>query len=248
MVAVGTRISPRAPHRSRRALLTHRAPPSVRRREMPRGTPRLTRGRGGWLVLTPWETFTSYSLPASWRTLLWVKAPFGPSASVAKTSWRRQRTSRRLRRRCCNPALPSILPPPTFLPSSNPGSRGLRATRGNCSAMLLVQSLAPGNVACHAGVQSACPCNHTSNGHHQRMSVSVVACPRNHFRYNSLAVPVKPPGRIFGRSRSRRASPWLNEFGHSTSLPITCAGATRGREGEPNNLLGSARLAPSFRA
>src|SRR3981189_1182561 len=28
MVAVGTRISPRAPHRSRRALLTHRAPPS----------------------------------------------------------------------------------------------------------------------------------------------------------------------------------------------------------------------------
>jgi hypothetical protein len=28
MVAVGTRISPRPPHRSRRALLTHRAPPS----------------------------------------------------------------------------------------------------------------------------------------------------------------------------------------------------------------------------
>jgi hypothetical protein len=27
MVAVGTRISPRPPHRSRRALLTHRAPP-----------------------------------------------------------------------------------------------------------------------------------------------------------------------------------------------------------------------------
>src|SRR6202007_2508907 len=27
-VAVGTRISPRPPHRSRRALLTHRAPPS----------------------------------------------------------------------------------------------------------------------------------------------------------------------------------------------------------------------------
>ena len=26
-VAVGTRISPRPPHRSRRALLTHRAPP-----------------------------------------------------------------------------------------------------------------------------------------------------------------------------------------------------------------------------
>jgi len=30
MVAVGTRISPRPPHRSRRALLTHRAPPSGR--------------------------------------------------------------------------------------------------------------------------------------------------------------------------------------------------------------------------
>src|SRR5260370_24009991 len=30
----------------------------------------------------------------------------------------------------------------------------------------------------------------TSNGHHHRMSVSVVACPRNHFRYNSLTVPV----------------------------------------------------------
>src|SRR5207244_9615985 len=30
----------------------------------PRGTPRITRGRGGWLVLTPWGTFTSYSLPA----------------------------------------------------------------------------------------------------------------------------------------------------------------------------------------
>jgi hypothetical protein len=29
-----------------------------------------------------------------------------------------------------------------------------------------------------------------SNGHHQRMSVSVVACPRNHFCYNSLTVPV----------------------------------------------------------
>src|SRR6267142_2636266 len=28
MVAVGTRTSPRPPHRSRRALLTHRAPPS----------------------------------------------------------------------------------------------------------------------------------------------------------------------------------------------------------------------------
>src|SRR3954467_11063681 len=28
MVAVGTRISPRPPHRSRPALLTHRAPPS----------------------------------------------------------------------------------------------------------------------------------------------------------------------------------------------------------------------------
>src|SRR5262252_815955 len=28
MVAVGTRITPRPPHRSRRALLTHRAPPS----------------------------------------------------------------------------------------------------------------------------------------------------------------------------------------------------------------------------
>jgi DNA-binding transcriptional LysR family regulator len=27
-------------------------------------------------------------------------------------------------------------------------------------------------------------------GHHQRVSVSVVACPRNHFRYNSLTVPV----------------------------------------------------------
>src|SRR5260370_37728712 len=33
-------------------------------------------------------------------------------------------------------------------------------------------------------------------GHHQRVSVSVVACPRNHFRYNSLSVPVKPPGRL----------------------------------------------------
>ncbi len=30
MVAVGTRITPRPPHRSRRALLTHRAPPSGR--------------------------------------------------------------------------------------------------------------------------------------------------------------------------------------------------------------------------
>src|ERR1700681_1366469 len=30
----------------------------------PRGTPRITRGRGGWLVLTPWGTLTSYSLPA----------------------------------------------------------------------------------------------------------------------------------------------------------------------------------------
>jgi hypothetical protein len=30
----------------------------------PCGTPRITRGRGGWLVLTPWGTFTSYSLPA----------------------------------------------------------------------------------------------------------------------------------------------------------------------------------------
>ncbi len=30
MVAVGTRIAPRPPHRSRRALLTHRAPPSGR--------------------------------------------------------------------------------------------------------------------------------------------------------------------------------------------------------------------------
>jgi hypothetical protein len=29
-----------------------------------------------------------------------------------------------------------------------------------------------------------------SNGHHQRVSVSVVACPRNHFCYNSLTVPV----------------------------------------------------------
>jgi hypothetical protein len=28
-----------------------------------------------------------------------------------------------------------------------------------------------------------------SNGYHQRMSVSVVASPRNHFRYNSLTVP-----------------------------------------------------------
>jgi hypothetical protein len=28
------------------------------------------------------------------------------------------------------------------------------------------------------------------NGNHQRMSVSVVAPPRNHFRYNSLTVPV----------------------------------------------------------
>src|SRR5215472_7263928 len=29
-VAVGTRVAPRPPHRSRRALLTHRAPPSGR--------------------------------------------------------------------------------------------------------------------------------------------------------------------------------------------------------------------------
>ena len=29
-----------------------------------RGTPRVTRGRVGWLVLSPWGTFTSYSLPA----------------------------------------------------------------------------------------------------------------------------------------------------------------------------------------
>ena len=29
MVAIGTRISPRPPHRSRRALLTHRAPPAL---------------------------------------------------------------------------------------------------------------------------------------------------------------------------------------------------------------------------
>jgi hypothetical protein len=32
--------------------------------------------------------------------------------------------------------------------------------------------------------------HHTSNGHHQRVSVSVVARPRNHFHYNSLTVPV----------------------------------------------------------
>jgi len=30
----------------------------------PRGTPRITRGRGGWLGLTPWKTCTSYPLPA----------------------------------------------------------------------------------------------------------------------------------------------------------------------------------------
>src|SRR6266481_4619889 len=56
------------------------------------------------------------------------------------------------------------------------------------------------------------------------------------------------PSLVFGRSRSRRASPWLNEFGHRTSLPITGAGATRGREGEPNNLLGFRQIgpAPSF--
>src|SRR6516165_8900204 len=35
-------------------------------------SPRITRGRGGWLGLTPWKTFTSYPLPASWRTLLRV--------------------------------------------------------------------------------------------------------------------------------------------------------------------------------
>ena len=58
------------------------------------------------------------------------------------------------------------------------------------------------------------------------------------------------PSLVFGRSRSRRASPWLNELGHSTSLPITGAGATRGRKGEPNNRLGFRQIgaAPSFRA
>jgi hypothetical protein len=30
----------------------------------PRGTPRINRGRGGWLVLTPRGTLTSHSLPA----------------------------------------------------------------------------------------------------------------------------------------------------------------------------------------
>ena len=61
---------------------------------------------------------------------------------------------------------------------------------------------------------------------------------------------VPAPSLVFGRSNSRRASPWLNELGHDTSLPITGAGTTRGREGEPNNRLGFRQIgrAPSFRA
>src|ERR1700688_2681583 len=39
VVAVGTRIAPRSPHRSRRALLTHRSPPSVRPSAGVRWTP-----------------------------------------------------------------------------------------------------------------------------------------------------------------------------------------------------------------
>ena len=38
-----------------------------------RQTSCITRGRGGWLDLTPWGTSTSYSLPASWRTPSWVQ-------------------------------------------------------------------------------------------------------------------------------------------------------------------------------
>jgi hypothetical protein len=38
--------------------------PPVNASRRPRGTPRIIRGRDGWLVLTPWGTFTSYSLPA----------------------------------------------------------------------------------------------------------------------------------------------------------------------------------------
>jgi hypothetical protein len=42
------------------------------RGEITHRKPCITRGRGSWLFLTPWGTFTSYSLPANWRTLLAV--------------------------------------------------------------------------------------------------------------------------------------------------------------------------------
>jgi hypothetical protein len=73
-------------------------------------------------------------------------------------------------------------------------------------------------------------------------------------RHNEALRPVlrhvPAPSLVFGRSSSRRASPWLNELGHGTSLPITGAGTTRGGEGEPNNRLGFRQIgpAPSFRA
>ena len=49
-------------------------------------SPCITRGRGGWLGLTPWKTCTSYPLPASWRTQSWVKSTNGgskPTVSAA---------------------------------------------------------------------------------------------------------------------------------------------------------------------
>ena len=71
-------------------------------------------------------------------------------------------------------------------------------------------------------------------------------------KHNEALRPVlRPaPSLVFGRSSSRRGFPWLNELGHSTSLPITGAGTTLGREGEPNNRLGFRQIgpAPSFRA
>ena len=38
-----------------------------------RGTPRITRGRGGWLVLTPWGLSPPILCQLSWRTPLGVK-------------------------------------------------------------------------------------------------------------------------------------------------------------------------------
>ena len=49
MVAVGTRISPRPPHRSRRALLTHRAPPSGRTSATGGETACLRRTASNWI-------------------------------------------------------------------------------------------------------------------------------------------------------------------------------------------------------
>src|SRR5262249_36266797 len=39
----------------------------------PRGTPRITRGRGGWLVLTPWGLSPPILCQLSWRTPQRVK-------------------------------------------------------------------------------------------------------------------------------------------------------------------------------